>query len=146
MLEQVFDQSDSIHRFSCILHEPDDAAKIAELVQNFCGEYGVPSAKAGHSALCFEEMAWNIFQHGFHADKRRHTVNLSMVVKEKDILLRIKDDCIPFDPVEFSQMTGTDAGNIGIRLVTALASQVSYQNLMGLNVLTIRMEKMAEKR
>ncbi len=97
--------------------------------------------QAGHCGLCFEEMAWNIFQHGFPSDHKKHSVDLSMVIKKSDVLLRIKDDCIPFDCVEFVHMTEENSRfrNIGIRLVFSLATEISYQNLMGLNVLTIRL-------
>ena len=56
------------------------------------------------------------------------------------MILRIRDDCIPFDPYERSTIFDGDdvLKNIGIRLVYAAASEVSYNNILGLNVLTIR--------
>ncbi len=50
-----------------------------------------------------------------------------------DVILRIKDDCVPFDPGERRRIAeDTDkTKNIGIR-------DVQYQNILGLNVLTIR--------
>ena len=57
------------------------------------------------------------------------------------VTLRVKDDCIPFDPKERYEMTAGDdpAANIGIRLIYSLADEVVYQNLLGLNVLTVRL-------
>ncbi len=144
LLDQVFPKDDQAHRFAASLHEKNEVAVMAERLQNFCKEYGVDERQAGQCGLCFEEMVWNIFQYGFPSDRKHHTVDLCMLVNETEVMLRIKDDCIPFDPVEFVQMTKEDSHfrNIGIRLVYALASDITYQNLMGLNVLTIRMDRM----
>ncbi len=147
LLDKVFPQDNQSARFSASLHEKTEVAAVAEKLQTFCEDHSVEPKQASHCGLCFEEMAWNIFQHGFQADRKRHTVNLCMLVKDADVMLRIKDDCIPFDPVEFVQMTSEERSpfrNIGIRLVYALASEINYQNLMGLNVLTIRMDRAQE--
>lgn len=50
-------------------------------------------------------------------------------------------NCAGFNPSEYVRMmeAGDEAGkNIGIRLVYSLASDIKYQNLLGMNVLTIR--------
>ena len=60
--------------------------------------------------------------------------------KECDVILRIKDDCVPFDPgTRLELAEGEDPlRNVGIRLVFRMAGDVQYQNILGLNVLTIR--------
>ena len=56
------------------------------------------------------------------------------------MILRIKDDCRPFDPSERQQLAedGDPAKNIGIRMIFKIARSVQYQVILGLNVLTIR--------
>ncbi len=60
--------------------------------------------------------------------------------KNGQVILRIKDDCVPFDPGERQKMTaGEDiTKNIGLRMVFGIARDIQYQNILGLNVLTIR--------
>ena len=67
-------------------------------------------------------------------------MDVRVVHKDNDVILRIKDDCVPFDPGERLKMSqGDDAAkNIGIRMIFRMAGDVRYQNLLGLNVLTIR--------
>ena len=86
-----------------------------------------------------EEMAGNIVEHGFTKDKKKHTVDVRVVYKDGGLILRIKDDCVPFDPAERSAIVdpADPARNIGIRTVYAIATKISYQNILGLNVLTI---------
>jgi hypothetical protein len=47
---------------------------------------------------------------------------------------------VPFDPGERQKLAEGDdiIKNIGIRMVFRAASEVKYQNILGLNVLTIR--------
>ncbi len=62
------------------------------------------------------------------------------VYREGDLILRIKDDCVPFDPeARYEMSSGGDPGeNIGIRMIYGIMKDISYQNLLGLNVLTIK--------
>ncbi len=67
--------------------------------------------------------------------------------QDERIVLRIKDDCIPFDPSELAGITSPDdpVSNIGIRLACGLADEVSYQNLLGLNVVTVTLRKHSQR-
>ncbi len=55
-------------------------------------------------------------------------------------LYAVRDNCSGFDPGEYVRMmeAGEEGRNIGIRLVYRIAADVRYQNLLGMNVLTIR--------
>jgi hypothetical protein len=63
-----------------------------------------------------------------------------VVLDGEDIILRIRDNCSAFNPLEFVQaMDSDDTGhNIGIQLAYKLAKDVNYQNLLGLNVLQMQ--------
>ncbi|MBQ2110852.1 MAG: ATP-binding protein [Clostridia bacterium] len=118
----------------------EEVVRIAEQVQKFCLERGVDERRAYLSGLSMEEMAGNIVDHGFTKDNKRHSLDVRVVHKGDDVILRIKDDCVPFDPGERQKLAeGEDiTKNIGIRMVFRIASEVKYQNILGMNVLTIR--------
>ena len=63
-----------------------------------------------------------------------------MVYKQGDVILRIKDDCKPFDPSDRRKVFNAEdkVKNVGIRLVYGIAKQLEYRNMLGLNVLQIR--------
>jgi anti-sigma regulatory factor (Ser/Thr protein kinase) len=86
-------------------------------------------------------MAGNIVTHGFSKDAKKHSVDIRVIHKGDEIILRMRDNCKAFDPASRAKiMEQDDAGkNVGIRLVYKIAKDVSYQNLLGLNVLTMRM-------
>ena len=74
------------------------------------------------------------------SDKKDHTIDVRVVYKNDDVILRIKDDCVPFDPGTRSQLKDPSdpAKNIGIRMVYQIARDIQYQNMMGINVLQMR--------
>ena len=118
----------------------EDMVCVAEQIQNFCLSRGVDTRRAYLAGLSMEEMAGNIVDHGFTKDRKAHSIDVRVVYKEDTVILRIKDDCVPFDPGERQQIAEGDdiTKNIGIRMVFRIANDVQYQNILGLNVLTVR--------
>ena len=118
----------------------EEVVRISEQVQRFCLERGVDARRSYLASLSMEEMAGNIVDHGFGKDNRKHSVDIRIAHKDDDVILCIKDDCVPFDPGERQQLAeGEDiTKNIGIRMVFRIARDVKYQNILGMNVLTIR--------
>ena len=117
-----------------------EVVTVSRKVQDFCLERGIDQRRSYLAGLSMEEMAGNIVEHGFEKDNRKHYVDIRVVHKNDDVILRIKDDCIPFDPGERSRMASDDdiTRNIGIKMIFRMARDVQYQNILGLNVLTIR--------
>ena len=78
--------------------------------------------------------------HGFRKDSKAHSVDIRVTHKNDEVILRIRDDCVPFDPGERQKLTDSEdiTKNIGIRMVYKIARNIEYQNILGLNVLTIK--------
>ncbi len=114
----------------------------AELV-GFCLENGVDARRAKLCGLCMEEMAGNVVLHGFTKKKRGEPViDMSVACEDGgDVVLRLRDNCPPFDPgTRFGAVDPDDpCKNIGIRMVAKLAAEMDYQSSFGMNVLTIRL-------
>lgn len=126
----------------------EKAVDIAEAVQLFCVSRGVDNRRAYLSGLALEEMAANVVLHGFTKDSRSHSVDVRVIYKDGDVILRITDDCIAFDPgerIKTLSETDDESKYFGIRMVYLIASDIMYQNVLGLNVLTIRLEDVSHK-
>ena len=87
-------------------------------------------------------MAVNILDYGF-VEGRNNRIDIRLVRKrDQDLILRIRDNCEGFDPVNYYEMTKPDendpARHIGIRMVFKMVKDVKYVNTLGLNNLTIR--------
>ena len=128
------------NRIDISVRSIDDVVKVSDQVMQFCKGKGIPISCAYMAALFLEEMAVNVVEHGFKADKKSHSVDIRVVLDHDDIILRIKDDCIPFNPAELQEIHDPKdrLRGAGIRMVYKGAKDVKYQNILGLNVLTIR--------
>ena len=118
----------------------DGVVEVSHRVIAFCTEKNMNPGRTFHYGLAMEEMAGNVVKHGFTADHKKHSIDIRVVHKDDDVILRIRDNCPQFDPLSRAGILDNDdrAANIGIRIVLGVAQDVHYQNLLGLNVLTIR--------
>jgi anti-sigma regulatory factor (Ser/Thr protein kinase) len=123
-----------------------EVVTLAENIQNFCLEKGVDEKRSYIAGLAMEEMAGNVVSHGFTKDTKKHSVDTRVVYKDGSITLRIRDDCIPFNPGERAEMIDENdpVRNIGIRMIYRIMDDIEYQNLLGLNILTIRLHGPAD--
>ena len=128
-------------RMDLTVRSMDEVVTISQRVQGFCLDRGIDPRRAYLAGLAMEEMAGNIVEHGYTKDRKRHSIDVRVVHKGDDVILRLKDDCVPFDPGERRELSAGDdiTKNIGIRMVFRTARDVQYQNILGLNVLTIRL-------
>lgn len=127
-------------RMDLSIHNVEEVVFISQKVQRFCRSLGVDERRSYLAGLFLEEMAGNVVEHGFTKDKKDHSVDVRAAYKDGEVILRIKDDCVPFDPAERRQIIDPDdiAKNVGVRLIYRMATGVDYQNILGMNVLTIR--------
>lgn len=127
-------------RIDITVRNMDEVMTVSRQVTDFCRKRGIDERRVYLAGLCMEEMAGNIVDHGFTKDRKRHSIDIRVVHKDDDVILRIRDDCVPFDPEKRKEMVDPDdfMKNIGIRMVYKIARDIDYQNILGLNVLTIR--------
>ena len=127
-------------RIDITVRSMDEVVNVSRQVIAFCEGRGVDKRRSFLAGLCMEEMAGNIVTHGFEKDEKKHSVDIRVAHKGDDVILRIRDNCEAFNPTEHAKLMdpGEMGKNVGIRLVYGMARDVSYQNLLGLNVLTMR--------
>lgn len=122
------------------LNTMDEVVEFSEDVSRFCMEHKLGSKESNRLALCVEEMAGNVIEHGFTGDKPHH-LDVRVLVKGESVILRMRDDCEKFDLCEKAQKWSFDPEhpekNIGIRIVLKLAKDISYTNTMNTNNLII---------
>ena len=127
-------------RIDITVRSVDEVVTVSQQIIAFCSARGIDRRRAYLAGLCMEEMAGNVVTHGFSKDKKSHSVDIRVVHKDGGVILRIRDNCRAFNPSDRARIMEPDESgkNVGIRMVYRMASDVSYQNLLGMNVLTIR--------
>ena len=113
----------------------EEVGQLSETARLFLLSCGAHRREAMLVALFIEEMGRNIICWGF-GDGRKHSIDV-LVRKDESLTLRIRDDCAPFDPVEWLKIhQGEDKlKNIGIRMICSLATEARYARTLGLNYL-----------
>lgn len=116
-----------------------DAVEVSEAAQKFCLAHELGDRKSRLIGLCIEEMAGNIVAHGFTRDQKPHNIDVRLVVKEHSRVIRIRDNCVNFDPVHYLELHEDDdpVAHVGIRMVMKMVKQANYVNTLGLNNLTL---------
>ena len=112
---------------------------MSRLASMFAEENGVDENSVYFLGLAIEEMAGNIIQHGFVKGNENY-IDIRILVKEDEVILRIRDNCKPFNPMEQYEIL-KDARdplkNMGIRMIVKMAKDVIYLNTMNTNNLII---------
>ena len=127
-------------RIDITVRSMKDVETVSQQVIDFCRRRGTDERRAFLSGLALEEMAGNVVKHGFTlGQKRPHSLDIRVIHRGDDIILRLRDDCVPFDPAMRVQILEPQSPehNIGTRIVFRISRKVEYQNLLGCNVLTV---------
>ncbi|MCI8372642.1 MAG: hypothetical protein HFI75_09645 [Lachnospiraceae bacterium] len=119
----------------------EEAVKIPQELVNFCREQGVPMRTANFAAVAAEEMMANSIRYG---GKSVHWIDINLVVEEEEMRLRIRDNGIPFNPVEYRFDSGEYEIH-GIELVKRMSSHVDYMRTMDMNNTIIAFQRQEEK-
>jgi len=100
---------------------------------------GVAAAIVGELRLIAEEGLSNVIRHGY-ADSARHSIEVTLEIGGGEILLVLRDDGRPFDPVaapprDSATPIAERAGGWGIHLLQSLVDRADYRREGNANVL-----------
>ena len=127
--------------FERTIQSSAEAVEASEQICAFCRERGIDRKSSMLIGLSVEEMTVNIIEHGFTKDKREHNVDVRLVLDEDSRVIRIRDNCVSFDPTKYLELHQSDdpAAHIGLRMVMGMTKEAFYINTLGLNNLTLIM-------
>ena len=139
LLPDSFDVSDE-DRLDRSITTMDEVASLSREVWDFCERHGCDKRRQYLMSLSVEEMAGNVIRHGFSADDKKHSIDIRILKKGGDYLVRIRDDCFFFDPLERLRLfTPEDpVHHMGLRMIIHTAKDVRYTCILKLNNLIIR--------
>lgn len=120
----------------------NDVSLASEQIMMFCKGHRIESKTAYYAALCFEELAVNVVEYGFPNNRSAHPiVDLRVVITENKFVIRMRDDCPQYDITKKIAAANADDAdptrNIGIRIISKLASDINYMHVFETNSLII---------
>jgi len=99
---------------------------------DFALGHDVDNKSAQLLGVACEEMVSNIALYGYKKQKSSY-VDVNVKVSDNDILLRIRDDGMPFDPTKYECEQNEEYRTGGIALITGLADELNYMRVLNLN-------------
>lgn len=117
----------------------EEAAQASVRAMDFCKAHGESPRSSMLISLCVEEMVNNIVEHGFRKERKDQSVDVRILFKGSTRIIRIRDNCVNFDPLEYLKLHESDdpAAHIGLRMVMKMVKNANYVNSLGLNNLTL---------
>ena len=122
--------------YDAVISRAGEELGISKEIFRFCRENGVGKRRANLTSLFCEELSSNIVAHGF-SDGKPHSIDLSVSVTGEELRIRMRDNCIPFNPKKWYEMNSTNeedpAANIGIRIVMKMSKSFEYTTTFKMN-------------
>ena len=125
----------------------EDVIKLRDALFVFCAENGIREKDAKLIGLALEEICANIVRYGYREDKKNF-IDISLTIQDGSYILRIRDDGVPFDPLEY-QAEEKESDEIvlgGIALIRKMMSDFQYMRVLNMNntIMGLKIERTRE--
>ena len=138
MLDEQFGGDPRNRQELSIGNSMEEVMRISSGIYKFGRNRNIGQETLNMLSLCVEEMAGNVVKHAFKPGEKRW-LDLTVVDKPETVIVRIRDNGSPFDPLGYP-ITREGEG-YGILLIRKLAHNIEYRRSMGLNNLIIHLRK-----
>ena len=109
-----------------------DAVEVSKTLIRSCEENGVPPETASVIGVAAEELAVNISRYGYKKPSLSYVdINLSKV--DGKLLLRVRDDGVPFNPTEYQSGEDDEFLITGIEMIRRITNKLSYTRVLNMN-------------
>ncbi len=82
-------------RLNITIRDKSMVTDTSEKIMEFCKNHGIRSRNSYLSALFAEELAVNVIDYGFSADKKKHELYVCVIIRGDDVLLRMRRTSSP---------------------------------------------------
>ncbi len=116
---------------------------VSNTVKEFCEENSLSGEITHDIHLALEEIFSNIVFYGFQ-DQDEHQIAISFSLKDNTLILEIKDDGIPFNPLESKTLDleipieERERGGMGIHIASELMDEIEYFRKQNKNILVMK--------
>ncbi len=120
----------------------NNAAVISKEITDFALAHGASNHSAQIIGLASEEFVANIISYGYKINKENY-IDVNLKIIDDNMVLRIRDDGMPFDPTKYDVDDGIEYSTSGINMINKLTNKISYMRVLSLNNTVIEMSKQA---
>lgn len=109
-----------------------NASVISSELTKFAKEHGVEERESQVVGLAAEEIVNNIITYGYK-HKGRNWIDVGLKRVNDTLILRIRDDGLPFDPTKYEFDNNENYSTSGIQLISKLTDKMTYMRVLSLN-------------
>lgn len=125
------------------IRSAEDVSLGSEQILLFCRGHKTDPKTAYYAALAFEELASNIVRYGFPENSSSHPmIDLRCVISGDALVIRLRDNCPKYDVMKqlaaVNEPGSDPLHSIGTRVVSKIASDITYLNTFDTNNLILR--------
>ncbi len=127
---------DADHRLNITATSMEEVIGISREIMDFCKKQGLPEKTAMAAGLCMEELSAIVMKNA----QKAVTVDVYLTYKNDELLLRLRDNGLPFDMalLQAAENPENPGENAGLRILHAMAKNIRYTVVLGLNVFSIQ--------
>ena len=110
----------------------NNAALVSSEIAEFCKNNNIDNRNSQMIALSAEEMISNIIVYGYK-NKKQSFIDINLKKIDDTLILRIRDDGMPFDPTKYENDNDEKYTTSGIKLVEGITNKMTYMRILNLN-------------
>ena len=120
----------------------EEAVEVSKTLIKCCQETGIPGETADIIGIAAEELAVNIARYGYKRTRPSY-IDISLTKSDDKLLLRVRDDGVPFNPTEYAPDEADEFLMGGIEMIRRITSGLTYTRVLNMNNTVIEVETAA---
>ncbi len=129
----MFEEGDTIKTFDTTLeNQLENASLISEQLTEFAKSNGVAERESQIVGLTAEEIVNNIITYGYKHNQKNY-IDVGLKIIDDLLVLRIRDDGLPFDPTKYEFDHDENYSTSGIELISKLTDKMNYMRVLSMN-------------
>ena len=129
------------NEIAVIASSTQEIEELSKIAVAFAMEHGADKKRAKTYGLITEELALFLAEHGFK-DGKEHHINMRLVAKDDELIIRMRDDCKPLNLKDYYQLLndtqGKEEEKVNLSIILKMAKDVKYTATFGANNLILR--------
>lgn len=129
------------NEIAVIASSTQEIEELSKVAISFGMEHGADKKRAMTYGLITEELSVFLAQQGFK-DGEEHHINMRLVAKGDDLIIRMRDDCKPLNLKDYFQLLletpEIEDEEITLSIIFKMAKDVKYTSTFGANNLIVR--------
>ena len=117
---------------------------LCRILEEFCISNALSKKSTFELTLVMDEIFTNIVSYGYGDREDHHIIKIDIKRVDKDLIIRVEDDGVPFDPTAAGKpdmdcaLEHRQIGGLGLHLINQLMNDIFYERTENKNILIMK--------